>query len=75
MGDICLLKGLTKFTLFETVYVTILKMKTEIFTTFCKTKGKKKHFIPGPSPNPNPFPYRLANKLFRTTSTLYGLMY
>ena len=54
-----ILTGLTKFTMFEMVYIKYATelTKTKMFNTFCKIRGKKRSItFPGPSPNPDPIP-------------------
>ena len=54
-----ILTGLSKFTMFETVYVKYATepMKIKMFNTFCKIRGKKRSItFPGPSSNPDPIP-------------------
>ena len=52
-----ILTGLTKFTMFEMVYIKYATepTKTKMFNTFCKRK-KKKYYITWPQPNPDPIP-------------------
>ena len=48
-----ILTGLTKFTMFEMVYIKYATepTKTKMFNTFCKIREKKKkYYIPWPQP-------------------------
>ena len=79
-----ILTSLTKFTMFETVYVKYATepTKTKMFNTFSKIRGKKEvlHSLAPPltltlTLSLNHSLDHLANKLLRKTSTPYGLIY